>query len=253
MAPSSDIVQYRRELQADPRSLRFVPLAEALRRAGELDEATDVLASGLRFHPGFRSAIVVQARVHRDRGRRDKALALLDDLYPRDAGNVALVELYCDLLIEAARLDDAESVLRRAQFTGMPDDTLARLEEALEYARAPEPVDDLDEIEDLSSLSGVMTLPGLFLEELGDPFAVPIVAARVARSGRRSAAKAIWREVARLHPSHAALANRQIARLDGIAGRIPRSDGPTVVLSPAEPEAAAARVRAWADRLGLDI
>jgi tetratricopeptide (TPR) repeat protein len=253
MAPSADIAQYRKELQNDPRSPRFVPLAEALRRVGELDEAWDVLRSGLRLNPGFRSAIVVQARIHRDRGRRDKALILLDDLYPRDAGNVVLVELYCDLLLEAGRLDDAEAVLRRAQFTGVPDTTLARLEESLENARSPEPVSGFDEFEDLSSLGGVMTLPGLFLEELGDPFAVPIVAARVARSGRRTAAKSIWREVARLHSSHAALASRQIARLDGIAGRIPRTEAPHVVLSPSEPEAAAACVRAWAERLGLDI
>jgi tetratricopeptide (TPR) repeat protein len=253
MAPSPDILQYRRDLQTDPRSLRFVPLAEALRRSGELHEARQVLASGLRFHPGFRSAIVVQAKVFRDLGRRQKALSILDELYPRDSGNVALVEVYFELLVDVGRLDDAEAVLRRTQFTDMADSVLARLEEQLEEARSPDSLEELDDLEDISSFSGVLTLPGLFLEELGDPFAVPIVAARVSRVGHRAAAKAIWREVARLHPAHAGMANRQIARLDGIAGRIQPVVAPTVVLTPAAPEVAASRIRAWAECLRLEI
>jgi|GEM_PF-6185402 len=249
---SPDIERYRRELEADPTSLRFVPLADALRRSGDLDAAETVLSAGLERHPKLRSAQVVRARLWRDQGRRTRALTLLADLYPQDAGNVALTELYCELLIELNHFDKAEEVLQRAQFTGVPDATRSRLEAALELARFPA-ADVEDDDPNLSSLTGVMTLPGLFLEELGDPFAVPVIAARVGRTGKRSAAKAIWREVARLHPSFSARANREIARLDGIAGRLPRGVGPAVMPTPTDPSAAAQRIRAWAEQLGLDV
>lgn len=253
MPPSPDIVQYRRELQADPRSLRFVLLADALRRAGELHEARQVLDSGLRFHPGFPSAVVVQAKVLRDLGHDDQALSLLDELYPREPEDEALVEVYCELLIPAGRYDIAADVLRRAAAANLSEAVVERLGGLLEAALSPEPVEELEDFEDLSSFGGVMTLPGLFLEELGDPFAVPIVAARVGRAGRRAAAKAIWRDVAQQHPAHVAMANRQIARLDGIAGRIQLPRAPAVVPAPLDRAEAAGRIRSWAERLLLDI
>lgn len=244
---AAEIVRFKQELARDPRSLRFVTLADLLRTQGEWAEAADVLSRGLAVHPELRSALLVKAKLLRDQGKLGRALAILDDLHPRDSGNVVLVEMYCDLLLGAGRLDDAELVLQKAQFAGLADAVLARLEEALEHSRG-----GIDEdIEDLASLGGVMTLPGLYLEDLGDPFAVPVVAARVARSGRRSAARAIWREVARIHPDQSSRANREIARLDGIAGRVGTStNAPTVVLPPANPVAAAAVVRAWGRKLG---
>jgi hypothetical protein len=146
-------------------------------------------------------------------------------------------------------LAQAEEVLKRAQYTGLPEASRTRLEVALEQARFP--ADAIDD--DLSSLSGVMTLPGLYLEELGDPFAVPVVAARVTKSGKRLAAKAIWREVARLHPTFSGRANREIARLDGIAGRLTPPADPAVQLSPRDPAKVAAALREWAGQLGLDV
>lgn len=249
---TAEIERYRREVEHDPGSMRFVPLAEALRKSGQLAEATEVLERGLGHHPKLRSAQVVQARLWRDLGQGQRALTLLEELYPLDAGNVALAELYCELLIAFDHLEKAAEVLRVAQFTGLPDPVRMRLEATLEAARFPDAVDEAD-LDDLSSLAGVMTLPGLFLEELGDPFAVPIVAARVGRSGSRTAAKAIWREVARLHPAFATRAGRELARLDGIAGRLPRTGGPSVLPVPADPPAVARALREWAERLGLDV
>ena len=246
-----DIEHYRREVAQDPDSLKFVPLAEALRRSGELDDAERVLQAGLEHHPKLRSARVVQARLWRDQGKRTRALTVLADLYPQDAGNVALTELYCELLIDLGHLDRAEEVLHRAQYTGVPDGTRSRLEAALEAARFPS--DEIEDDGDLSSLTGVLTLPGLFLEELGDPFAVPVVAARVGRTGQRAAAKAIWREVARLHPAYSGRASREIARLDGIAGRTGVTAQPAIVPAPAAPADAARAIRAWATTLGLDV
>lgn len=245
------IARYRDDLATNSRSRAFVPLADALRKAGRLEEAQSVLAAGVVHHPDLQSAQLVQARIYADRGKPHRALPILDALYVRDGGNLDLVELYCRLLIEADRLDEAETVLQRAQFIGLPDAVLVKLEEGLEKARSQD--EDDDELTDLASLTGVMTLPGLFLEDLGDPFAVPVVAARIARAGRRGAAVGVWREVARLHPAHLALANREIARLSGIAGRVGRTEPPAVHLRPENAVGAARKVRAWAAAIGLEV
>jgi tetratricopeptide (TPR) repeat protein len=246
---TQDIERYRRDVDQDPASIKFVPLADALRRAGDLDGAERVLVGGLAHHPSLRSAQVVQARLWRDLGRPTKALALVSTLYPQDAGNVSLTELYCELLLQMGHLDKASDLLEQARFVGFPSAKIARLTAEVERARAS--TSGLDEVIDLSSLSGVMTLPGLFMEEIGDPFAIPVVAARVSRSGRRTAAKAIWTEVARLHPEQNARANREISRLSGIAGCLPRAIPPSIL--PPSPDAAAASIRVWAKHLGLDV
>jgi tetratricopeptide (TPR) repeat protein len=246
-----ELEQYRRELASDPTSRRFVPFAEMLRQAGALDEAEAVLSQGLEHHPNLRPAHVVRARIWRDQGHNERSLGLMAELYPQDAGNVALTELYCELLIELGHFTDADEVLRRAQYTGFPEATRVRLAEALGEARFPR---ESFEAEDVSSLGGVLTLPGLYLEELGDPFALPIVAARVGSAGNRKAAKNLWREVARLHPSFSTRANREITRLDGIAARAAAPDvGPVPLPGPRAPRVVAAAVRAWADKLGLDV
>jgi tetratricopeptide (TPR) repeat protein len=246
-----DIERYRSEVEADPTSLKFAPLADLLRRAGDLDGAQQVLETGFRVHPGLRSARLVQARVMRDRGQGKQALALVGELYPEDSGNVALTELYCELLVDARELDQVEEVLRRSASAGIPDEVLNRVEAALEAVR--EPVSDDDEEDGLDSLGGVLTLPGLYLEELGDPFAVPVVAARVARAGHRNQAKAIWREVSQHHPAFITRANREIARLSGIAGRYRESPEAMVMVMPSDRQVAAAGLRSWAEQLGLEV
>ena len=246
-----EIAQYRHDFEADPTSRRFVPYAEVLRQNGDLEAAEAVLAQGLEVHPNLRSAHVVRARIWRDQGYDQRALGLLAELYPQDAGNVTLTELYCELLIELERFTEADEVLRRAQYTGFPEATRVRLSEALGEARFP--ADDFAN-EDISSLGGVLTLPGLYLEELGDPFAVPIVAARVGSAGHRKAAKTLWQEVARLHPSFSTRANREASRLDGIASAASGLEADTAELPTPQNAAAAARlIRQWASKLGLGV
>jgi predicted regulator of Ras-like GTPase activity (Roadblock/LC7/MglB family) len=56
------------ELARDPSSLVFMPLAEALRRTGQLEVALRVALRGLDRHPYLADAHDVLARIHADRG-----------------------------------------------------------------------------------------------------------------------------------------------------------------------------------------
>ena len=61
------------DLARDPSSLVFMPLADALRRAGQLDVALRVALRGLDRHPYLPDAHDVLARIHADRGDLERA------------------------------------------------------------------------------------------------------------------------------------------------------------------------------------
>lgn len=70
---SSDIRAMTAELAANPASLVFVPLGEALRARGQLDAALKVALAGVVRHPSLADAHDLAARVHVDRGELDLA------------------------------------------------------------------------------------------------------------------------------------------------------------------------------------
>src|SRR4051812_37331331 len=61
------------DLARDPSSLVFLPLADALRRTGQLDVAMRVALRGLDRHPYLADAHDVLARIHADRGDVERA------------------------------------------------------------------------------------------------------------------------------------------------------------------------------------
>ena len=61
------------DLARDPSSLVFMRLADALRRAGQLDVALRVALRGLDRHPYLPDAHDVLARIHADRGDLERA------------------------------------------------------------------------------------------------------------------------------------------------------------------------------------
>lgn len=61
------------DLARDPSSLVFMQLADALRRAGQLDVAMRVALRGLDRHPYVAEAHDVLARIHADRGELERA------------------------------------------------------------------------------------------------------------------------------------------------------------------------------------
>ena len=61
------------DLARDPSSLSFMPLADALRRAGQLEVALRVALRGLDRHPYLADAHDVLARIHADRGDLERA------------------------------------------------------------------------------------------------------------------------------------------------------------------------------------
>jgi tetratricopeptide (TPR) repeat protein len=73
VADSPRIADLRRRVQQDPASLAFAPLAEELRRAGQLDEAVRICLAGLEHHPEYTSARATLGRALLERGEIEPA------------------------------------------------------------------------------------------------------------------------------------------------------------------------------------
>ena len=67
------------QLAKDPQSKVFIPLAEEYSKIGMWQEAAGVLEDGLRFYPGFITAMVALGRAYDQMGQPTKAKAILEE------------------------------------------------------------------------------------------------------------------------------------------------------------------------------
>lgn len=67
------------QLAKDPQSKVFMPLAEEYGKVGMWEEAAAVLEDGLKFYPGFITAMVALGRAYDQMGQATKAKAILEE------------------------------------------------------------------------------------------------------------------------------------------------------------------------------
>jgi len=95
-ATNPKIEELRFRLKTDAKSRLFYPLAEELRKAGQLEEAESVLRTGLEHHPTYLSAWVSLGRVLRDQKNDGAAVEPLTKAMQLDPGNVVAARLLAD-------------------------------------------------------------------------------------------------------------------------------------------------------------
>ncbi len=139
--PSDDIRLLTAQLAADPASLVFIPLAEALRRRGQLEPARKVAVSGLHRYPDLADAHDLLARVLGDLHDFERAFDEWDitlRLDPDHAGAHKGIGFLYFVAGDAAR---AREHLERAA-AALPDDpgVRAALERMREGAPAAQPM-----------------------------------------------------------------------------------------------------------------
>ncbi|MFI5280175.1 MAG: tetratricopeptide repeat protein [Gemmatimonadales bacterium] len=124
---ADDIRSLSAALARDPSSLRYVELAEALRRRGKLEEAVQVVNHGLSRHPDHADGHDCLARIQADRGQLDEARAAWEKtlaIAPEHGGALRGIGfLYyqrgetkkaIDALEHAVRADPGDAAARRA-------------------------------------------------------------------------------------------------------------------------------------------
>lgn len=96
---------------SNPAGRVFTHLAEAYRKAGELDRSGDILDSGLQLHPDYPSAYVVLGRVKQDLGEKEEAAAAFRRVLELDRHNMVALRALGDMAMEEGRFDEARHYL----------------------------------------------------------------------------------------------------------------------------------------------
>lgn len=137
-AHGDEIAKLEALYEENPDGRVFIHLAEAYRRAGELDLALGVLTEGIERHADYSSAHVVLGRVLQDQGRDAEAASAFERVLELDAHNLVALRGLGDVARLGGRTEEALDYYRRLHDLEPGDDDLAELIRALEGAPAAE-------------------------------------------------------------------------------------------------------------------
>jgi Flp pilus assembly protein TadD len=116
--------QLRFELREDPSSRIFFKLGEYLRREGELDEAIEVLRTGLKEHDGYVAAWVSLGRAQLENGDAEGAQQSLERSLELDPENAVAARAMGEAAIVNGDWVIAVKALKRARGLSPQDDAL---------------------------------------------------------------------------------------------------------------------------------
>jgi predicted regulator of Ras-like GTPase activity (Roadblock/LC7/MglB family) len=132
---SDEISRLSDELARDPASMAFLPLAEALRRAGNLDLASRVATRGLDRYPYLADAHAALARIAADRGDLEQALDEFAMALSIEPENAVARKGLAFIAFRQGRLELALEHLTRLAHE-RPDDAVLTALERVQEARA---------------------------------------------------------------------------------------------------------------------
>lgn len=103
----SEIEKNRRRWEENPKGLAFAAYADALRKAGEAEQALEVLQAGLEYHPDYIPANIVRGRCHLDLGEDAAAEAAFGRVLALDPENVIALKALADVTERGQRWHEA--------------------------------------------------------------------------------------------------------------------------------------------------
>ena len=113
MAYTSEIEKLERRWAENPKGRNFAPLADAYRKAGELDRAIELCQSGLERHPDYVSAHIVYGRCLIDMKNDAGAQQTFQKVLALDPENIIALKILGDIAERNSRFDEAVDWLAR--------------------------------------------------------------------------------------------------------------------------------------------
>ncbi len=113
MAYTSEIEKLERRWAENPKGRNFAPLADAYRKAGELDRALELCTAGLELHPDYVSAHIVLARCLIDQKNDAGASEVFQKVLALDPENVLALKILAEIAERGGRFDQAVEWLGR--------------------------------------------------------------------------------------------------------------------------------------------
>src|SRR2546427_117055 len=113
VAYTSEIEKLEKRWAENPKGRNFAPLADAYRKAGELDRAIELCTAGLERHPDYVSAHIVFGRCLIDQKNDPGASAVFRKVLALDPENVLALKILAEIASRGGRYDEAADWLSR--------------------------------------------------------------------------------------------------------------------------------------------
>lgn len=114
-ASAMEIDRLATQLAKDPHSKVFLPLSEEYGKVGMWQEAAAVLEDGLKYYPGFITAMVALGRAYDQMGQTTKAKAVLEEAVKLSPENLrahrTLVKIYSSQGLKDLALQSCAAIL----------------------------------------------------------------------------------------------------------------------------------------------
>ena len=128
-----EIKELGKKLAQNPDSMVFVQLADAYRRAGNLEQSVEVCLQGLERHPTYTTARVILGRNYFDLGKLEEAASEFHQIEAVDPENILAHRMLGQIALNKGQFADAIS--RQQKVLALdPDDSTAQdlLQQALQ-------------------------------------------------------------------------------------------------------------------------
>ncbi len=231
------IGSYLQIVSRDPGSTAFVPLAEAYRQTGLLEDALEVARIGTGRLPHFSPGFATMGRILGQMGRIDEAMSAYARALSIDRqSQSALVGLARLHLVRGER-DQARKILCEARGFHPDDEKIADMLTALDL---PRPWAELKHVEipapeEVPAPAAIFDEPPADDAETRDVEGVTIPTATLAeiyvKQGLTDKALKVYREILRLHPDNA-VAIERISQLQGAPERSAIADDVADLVAP---------------------
>ena len=135
----AEISELSKKLAQQPDSMVFVQLADAYRRAGDLEQSNHVCLQGLERHPTYTTARAILGRNYLDLGKLDEAASEFRQIEVSDPENIMAHRMLGQIFLQKGQY--AEAIARQQRVLALdPDDTTAQelLQDALRQAKQQE-------------------------------------------------------------------------------------------------------------------
>jgi len=143
LAYTSEIEKLERRWLENPKGRNFAPLADAYRKAGEVDRAIDLCKSGLELHPDYVSAHIVYGRCLIDKKDDPGATLVFQKILQLDPENILALRILSEIAERTGQYEQGAEWLGRLlsadPMNGDAAESLARMKGKAAQAKAAPP------------------------------------------------------------------------------------------------------------------
>ncbi len=198
------IGSYLQIVTKDPRSTAFVPLAEAYRQIGLLDDALEAARMGTGMLPHFSPGFSTMGRILGQMGRIDESMSAYAKALSIDRqSQAALVGLARLHLIRSER-DLARKILIQAKEFHPGDEKITDMLNALDLPRPWEKIQQASHSQETASQDNTMP------EVTGEPIPTATLAEIYVKQGLSAKAVKVYQHILKLNPDNDAARERMM-------------------------------------------